>query len=190
GVAEGIHLVPDLGARFRRAQPFAVEARQDHGDVVGPAALVREPDQPVARGLQVALARGELGDLFLLYGAREPVGAEHENVAPADLLVREIHLHARVGPERLEDDVAALALGGFFFGQLTRLDQALHQGLVLGELDGLALANQVGAAVAHLRQEEAGAQDTHGGRGRAHWAGFGVRRGVRIRLADRRLHGR
>src|SRR5437763_307190 len=67
GVDEGIHLVPDLGAHFRRAQPFTVEARQDHGDVVGPAALVREPDQPVARGLQVALARGELGHLFLLY---------------------------------------------------------------------------------------------------------------------------
>src|SRR5207302_2354959 len=183
GVDEGIHLVPDLRARLHRAQAFAVEARQDDGNVVGSAALVGQRDQPVARRLQVALARGDLGDLFLLYGAGESVGAQHEDVAPPDFLMGEIHLHPRVGPERLEDDVAALALRRFLFRQLTRLDQTLHQGLVLGELDGLALTDEVGAAVTYLREEKAVAEHADGGRRRPHAAELGVRPGVRVDLA-------
>ena len=181
--------MPDLGARLRRAQPLAVEPRQDHRDVVGSAALVGERDQPVARRLQVALARDDLRDLFPLHRAGEPVGAEHEDVAPADFLVGEIDLHARVGPERLEDDVPALALRRFLFRQLTRLDQALHQGLILGQLDDLALADEVGAAVTHLGEEKPVAQHAHGGRRRSHAAELGVRRGVRVDLAVRRFHG-
>src|SRR2546422_7789075 len=58
------------------------------------------------------------------------------------------------GPQRLENDIASLAPGRFLLGQLARLDQALHQRLVPGELHRLPVADQVGAAVADLRQEE------------------------------------
>ena len=51
----------------------------------------------------------------------------------------EVDLDPRVGAERLEDDVAALALLGLFLGQLAGLDQPLHERLVLRELNRLAV---------------------------------------------------
>ena len=66
----------------------------------------------------------------------------------------EIDLHPRIGAQRLEDDVAALALLRLLLGQLAGVDQPLHQRLVLGELDGLAVPDEVGAAVADLGEVE------------------------------------
>ena len=94
--------------------------------------------------------------------------------------MREVDLDFRIRAERLENDVAALTLRRFFFGQFARFDQPLHQGLVLGDLMRLAAANQVGPAVAHLREVEMIVQHAGGGRRRAHAAHFGMRLGVRV----------
>src|SRR6266545_2040476 len=100
----------------------------------------------------------------------------------------EIDLDARVGPQSLEDDVATLAPRGFFLRQLARLDEALHQGLVPGELHRLPVADQVRAAVADLGQEAVIGQHSHGGGRGSHPADFGVRRGVRVDVFVRNLH--
>ena len=71
----------------------------------------------------------------------------------------EVDLDPGVGAERLEDDVATLALLGLFLGQLARVHQPLHERLVLGELDGLAVSDEVGPAVADLREIEVVAVD-------------------------------
>ena len=103
----------------------------------------------------------------------------------------QVHLDLGIGAERLEDDVAALALGGFLFRQLTGLDEPLHQRLVLGDLGGDALADEVGAAVADLGEEEVIGEHAGGGRRRPHAAdfrmGFGVRMDVGVGDFDRFL---
>ena len=106
--------------------------------------------------------------------SREPVGAEHERVAPAQRLMGEVDLHARIGPERLEDDVAALALLRLFLGELARVHQPLHERLILGELDRLAVPDQVGAAVADLGEVQIVPVDARGGDRGAHAADLGV----------------
>ncbi len=60
----------------------------------------------------------------------ESVAAENENVAEVHLLEGEIDLHGRLGSERLQVDVAALADFSFFRGELAGFDELLHQRLV------------------------------------------------------------
>ncbi len=100
----------------------------------------------------------------------------------------EVHLDARVGAECLEDDVAALALGRFFLGQLARLDQPLHQGLVLRKLHGPPLADQIGTAVAYLREKDMVRENGHRCGRRPHAADLGVRGRVGVDAVVRHLH--
>ena len=60
----------------------------------------------------------------------------------------------RLGTERLQNDVAALADLGFLHGDLARFHQSLHERLIFGELLYLAVAYHVGPAVTHLHQKE------------------------------------
>ena len=94
--------------------------------------------------------------------------------------MREIDLDLRIRAERLEDDVAALALRGFLFRQLTRFDQALHERLIFGDLMRCAAADQIGATVADLGEIEVIVEHPGGRRRRAHAAHLGVRLCMRV----------
>src|SRR2546422_6434619 len=80
----------------------------------------------------------------------------------------------------LEDDVPPLAPRGLLLGQLARLHETLHQRLVLRELVSLAVADQVGAAVADLDEVDVVAQHPYRRRGRAHAAHCGMRLGMGV----------
>jgi len=176
-------------ARGGRAQPVSIEPHDDDGDVVRAAPLVGERDEPVARRLEIPFASDRLGDLVPLDLAREAVRAQHQDIALADVLVGEVHLDLGIGAERLEDDVAPLAARGLLLGELARFHQPLHQRLVLRELDRLTVADQVGAAVADLREVDVVVQDADGRRGGPHPADLGVGAGIRVDLAVRHLDG-
>ena len=79
-------------------------------------------------------SRDDDADIVLGHLSRQSVAAEHERVAAAHVLVREIDLDRRLWAERLENDVAALALRGFFFRELAGLDELLHQRLIFRDL--------------------------------------------------------
>ena len=151
-------------------------------DVVRPAALVGEVDQPGAQIRKLRVVGNHVAEFLAADQPREPVRADDQRVAAAERLVGEIDLHARVGAKRLEDDVAALALLGFFLGQLASVHQPLHERLFLGELDRLAVAHKVGAAVADLREVEVVAVDPCRGDGGPHAAHLGVLARVGIDL--------
>ena len=149
------HRVPHRLRVLRLRQPLAVELRDDHGDVVRTAILVRAIDELPARGEQIAVALlQDLRDLVLPHEPRQSIGAQHERVALAHLLVGEVDLHRGLGAERLEDDVAALAALRLFRRELARLDEPLHQRLILRDLQRDAVAHEIRAAVAHLREIE------------------------------------
>ena len=161
GVAVGqmIDRVPHVLRLARLGQSVALEVGRDDRDVVGTAALVGEVDQRGAQVRELRLVRDHGRELLAPHQAGEPVGADDERVAAAERLVGEVDLHARIGAERLEDDVAPLALLRLFLGELAGVDQPLHERLVLGELDGLAVPDEIGAAVADLREVELVAVD-------------------------------
>jgi hypothetical protein len=174
-VADGIPLASDL-------QTVAVEASGDHRDVVRAAVLVRAVDQPLAHGHEIVLLRHDARDLVLSDLAGEPVAAQHEDIAAADHLVCEVDFDARLGAERLEDDVSPLTVLGLLLRQLPSLDQLLHQRLVLGQLARDALADEIRAAVADLCEVERVTEQPYDRRSRAHPPVLGMLRRERIDL--------
>ena len=179
-----------MAHRFARAcgaEPVTVEPREDDGDVVRPAALVREPDQPLAGGSHIGRRGHDPGDLVVLDLAREAVGAKHEDITLADVLVGEVHLHPGIRPQRLQDDVAPLALRRLLLRELPRLHEPLHQRLILRELVGLAVADEIGPAVSDLGDVTALTQHAGGRGGRAHPPRLGVGLRVRVDVSVRRL---
>ncbi len=75
---------------------------------------------------------------------------------------------------------------GFLFGELTRFDELVHQGLVARELHELTLPQQVPARVADLREEEMAVDQ----RGRRHRRAHAAARPVDLRLLEDAETGR
>ena len=174
--------MPDFVGGAGWIQQRAVEARGDDGDVVRPTILVREIDQPLARRYQIRLFGDDARDLVLANLSREAIAAEHEHVAATNLLMRKVDLDEGLGAERLEDDVAPLALRRFLLGELARLDELLHQRLVLGDLPGDSVTHEIRAAVAHLCDVQHVAEETGNRCRRAHAAILGMARGECVDL--------
>ena len=172
--------------RFRRDQPVAVEARRDDGDVVGPSHVVRAVDQPLARRHEIWFVGHDARDLVRLHLTAQPVAAQHEHVAATELLAGEIDLDLRLGAECLEDDVAPLAQLGLLLRQLSRLDEPLHQRLILRDLLRHAVAHEIRAAVAHLREVDRVAEHAGDRRGRPHAAELRMLDGEHVDLARSR----
>src|SRR5690606_21818580 len=83
----------------------------DGGDVVVASARVRQCDETL-RQRRGHLALGELEDLFVLHQVGEPVRAEHEEVALAELLLEEVDRYRRLEAHRAGDDVAQVGVAG------------------------------------------------------------------------------
>ena len=84
----------------------------------------------------------------------QPVRAEQGDVALAQLHLRQHHLDALLHAQRLQDDVGVLEGLGLVGGHRARLDQLPGERLVLGHLRQLAVAQDVAARVADLRDDQ------------------------------------
>ena len=119
-----------------------------------------------------------LADLLEADHAGEAVGAEEQDVAAADLGVREVDLYGVGRTERLQDDVVVLEGLGLFLGELAGFDELVHERLIARELHERVAAEDVAARVADLREEEDLVHERRRGDGRAHAAaravGFGL----------------
>ena len=146
----------------------------DAGDVVGAAAAQRELDQ-LLHGLLRALVAGE-GLLQRLVGdhAGQSVGADQVAVAGADLADGEVGLDMVAAAQRAHQQGALRVGGGFLLGDPALVDEALHPGVVLGDLGQHAVAQQVGAGVADVDEAEALAGPQQGGERGAHALQLGV----------------
>ena len=132
-------------------------------------------DQLLARHFGIVAGRDDSRDVRRTQVRGETIAAQHQRVALCQRLLREVGTDRAVGAERLQDDVAALADLGLVRGHLSRLDQLLHQRLILGDLQRHAIANDVRATVAHLRQVQRVAEQSGDRRRRAHARMLGVR---------------
>jgi len=144
--------------------------------------VVRHRNQPIAGNRQVELLLDDPRHVLGTHQSGQAVAAQQEDIAAPDRLHRHLHLDVRFRAKGLQDDVAALAERGFLFGQLTGLDELLHQRLVLRELGRGTIAQEVRAAVPDLRYVERVLEQCSNSRGRAHPAQLGL---VHCLLEDR-----
>ena len=104
----------------------------------------------------------------------EAVRADHEHVAVAGLIAPDVDLHVGLGAERAGDDRALGMRLGLLLGQLAAGHQLAHQRVVAGEALEPAVAQQVGARVADVRDRDLLLADVGGGHRGAHAGALGL----------------
>ena len=124
--------------------------------------------EPPGGLLEVALAGQDRGDVLVLQHRRQPVRAEQEDVAGAGAEGHRVDVDLRLGTERAGDHRALRMLGGLIAGQLPLTAQLLDQRVVVGDLLELALAEDVGAAVADVAEADLVAVHERRGQRRPH----------------------
>ena len=135
----------------------------------------RSPSPTLPFLLLPRLAREQRRDRLVAERVPHPVGQQHEDVAQRQLAVVVIHQQARLQPQRAAQHVAQLRV---------------RPGVVLAQAQQRAVAPQVGARVAHVREVPAPpAQHQRGERGR-HARSLGGTRRLREQPAvGRAEHG-
>ncbi|MDZ4389380.1 MAG: hypothetical protein U0974_06590 [Gemmatimonadales bacterium] len=149
--------------------------------------LIGEVDQGATDLLGTGGGCHGRGDILAPDHRGQAIRAEDQGVAALELLPGKIDADPGVRSERLQDDVAPGTRLGLFLGQLSYVHQSLGQRLVTGELPGDAIAHQVGAGVADLRQQEVVAPDPGDGGSGAHPPDLGVVSSVAVQLGIGRL---
>ena len=140
----------------------------DAGDVVRAAAADGQLDQlhdrvvRVRDGLQ-RLVQGLVGD-----HVGQAVGAQQVAVAEPGLADRQVGVGLGPAVERAQQQRALRVAGGRLRGQPALVDQRLDQRVVPGDLEQLAVAQQVGAGVADVAQRHVAALPEHRGQRGAH----------------------
>ena len=101
----------------------------------------------------------------------ESPSEQRRSVSPCRKIgVGEVDLNGVGGAERLEDDVVVLERLGFFFGELSGLDELVDERLIARDLHEPVAAQDVAAAVADLREEQVVVDEPGDGGGRSHAA--------------------
>ena len=159
----------------------------DYGDVVRPAAAQRQFDKAVG-------TFGNVGDMQRLQnrlvtdGVGQPVGAQQVAVAGTGLAHDQCGLDLMAG-ERPHDQRALRVAVCLLGGDAALVDQRLDEGVVLGDLRQLPVAEHISARVADVYQPKPVAVEQDCGQRGAHalelGVGFDVRGDRRVALPDR-----
>ena len=107
------------------------------------------------------------GELVVGEHARAAVGAEQDPVARRELEGEHVGLGLVDAVDRAQDQVAVRVHPRLVLGDAPLVDQALHEGVVGGQLGEGAVAQQVAAAVTDVADTDVGAVEDDGGDGRA-----------------------
>ena len=157
------------GVVRRRRRVDLLEREEHHGDVVATAGGVGGGDQIAAELIQrPAVLEQQRLELVLAHHRGQPVRADQEEIAGLGREVLDVDLHGRLGPERAGDDGALRVRLGLLLGQLAEPDQVADQRVVVGQALELAVADQVAAGVADVRDRHEVLADVGGRHGRAH----------------------
>lgn len=146
----------------------------DDGHVVRGAGAQGEGDEAVGGLTGVVRPAQDLLDRVVRDEAAQAVGAEHVPVAAAGLANAEVGLVARLAGEDAGDDRALRVGRGLVLGDPALVDEGLDEGVVLRDLLEASLAQEVGARVADVGEDELVARSQQGGDGRAHAEQLGL----------------
>jgi hypothetical protein len=109
------------------------------------------------------------GDFLVIEVGVQPIGAEQELVAGQDFQIHRVDLDGLVDADRAGDRVLVRGVGRAsqcLARDLAVADQLIDERVILGELLGSVVADHVDAAVAHMGDEAALAdeqEERHGG---------------------------
>ncbi len=159
-----------LGARAdqgRVVRQFGVvgllEPEGDHRDVVATTGLVGLGHQAGRRLVEVPRRLQHLGDALVPDHRRQAVRADQEHVAGAGAEGERVDLDLGLGAQRPGDDRPLRMILGLLVGEPALAPQLLDQRVIGGEQPELAVAIDVGATVADVRERDLVA--LHHGRG-------------------------
>ena len=116
------------------------------------------------------------GEVVVGEHARAAVGAEQDPVAGGDLEGEDVGLGLVDPVDRAQDQVAVRVHPRLVLGDPALVDQALHEGVVGGQLGEGAVAQQVAAAVTDVADADLGAVEDDGRDGGAGALDLGVLR--------------
>ena len=114
--------------------------------------LVGHVDQPLRRLFGVVDVAEDLGHLVDAHLVGQPVGAEEDPVPGAQIELPHVGLHLGGHAEGAGEDVALRVDGRLRLGHLAVAHPLLGQAVVVGDLDQLALGEDVGPRVADVGQ--------------------------------------
>ena len=110
----------------------------------------------------------DLCDPLLADHRGEAVAAQQQDVVSADRIAPRVDRDGGLGAERAGDDRPLRMLGGLLLGELALADEFVDERVVLGEPFERAVAEQVRAAIADVRDRDVGVLEVGGGEGRSH----------------------
>ena len=146
-----------------------LERVDDHtGDVVHAAGGQGLADEGVAAVLGVGVGAQDAGDAAVLHHAAEAVRAQQQPVPGAHAQDVDVWLDGGIAAQRAGDDATLRVDAGLFLGDAALVDEVCHQRVVARDALQGALVQQVGARVAHLRDDELVVEDLRSGHGGAH----------------------
>ncbi len=176
------------GAHHRRlvGAPVAAgvfDAEQDDRDVVAAAGFVGFLDERVADGVEQRPGSQDLGHASLRDHRGQPVAAEQQDVAGTHGIRPRVDLDVGLGSERARDDRSLGMLGGLRLGQLSVTHELVDERVVAGQALQRAVAEEVGPAVADVRDRHARLVEVGGRQRRAHAGAFTIRVRALVDLA-------
>ncbi len=149
--------------RVRLGGGLLVHDVGDHGrHVVAAAGVERGPDQ-LHGGVVDRAGAEDVGDPVVVEHPGAAVAAEQDAVPGREVDVEQVRVGLVHAVHRPEDQVAVRVGAGLLLGDPALVDEALDEGVVLGESGQRALAQQVAPAVADVADGDLGAVEECGG---------------------------
>jgi len=146
--------------------------QHDDGDIVGAAATERCVHQSVAGFLRRRGGGEKTRDLRIADFGGQSIGAEQDRIPVRQVVTFHIGGHLLSQPDPVGDDVAIAAAAGLLTGHVARFDLLPDFGVVFGDLAELAIAQQIGAAVARVPDRQDALLENGGDAGGSHAAQF------------------
>lgn len=126
-VGDGKFVVSHLVIRFGIDEGWSLETGRHYGDVVRATAGICLVDEPSAQRRDVGLLVHYARNLLVAHDAGESVAAQHQGITAPQGLMCHVHTDHALGPQRLQDDVTAVAHLSFLGRDLPGINQALHE---------------------------------------------------------------
>src|SRR5271165_7057108 len=152
-------------------------ANYDDRNVIGAAAFVGHRHQVFGSCLGIGLGLQGAGSFGFHYHAGQAVGAEQQHVAGKQRLLFGVHFDVWIGTQGAQQHALQFALFGLRGGANAAAYLFGDERVIAGELLQGTGAQNVGSAVAHVREAQAILRDPYSGEGGAHAALFGMPRG-------------
>ena len=127
---------------------------------------IRLGNHPAHHQFRRGIGLNDLGELVVFEHAGQTIRGDQQHIALLQAAEVDVGHHVLVGPDAPGYHIAVRVRPGLVGGQQPGIDLLLNVAVVLGDLEELAVAKQIGSAVADLTDQiPLGPEYQHGGGG-------------------------